>query len=153
MRKIVVIIVVACMVVAVFATALFTNVNQPPAGSASGAQTQTAGAGSIIVWNTERDQKVFETADASVVNAVRALLAQANWSDSAAAPSADLVRRQLILSIYDETGKAEQYTLLYLSDNSITLINQQANTDGQNDKANFPDVSGGLNDYLKITAG
>ena len=67
MRKVIIIVIIACLVVAVIMSSIFIGGSKSEAGaSASVSKVE----GSMVVWNKERDQKLFETKDASAIGSV-----------------------------------------------------------------------------------
>jgi hypothetical protein len=147
MRKIVIIVIIACLVVAVIMSSIFIGGSKSEVGaSASVSQVE----GSMVVWNKERDQKLFETKDASAIGSVVTFIKTAKWTSVKAEPSGSSVKNTYNLTVYDTQGKGEEYSLLYMNDNTIVLFYQKANTDGTYLQASFPVQAGGLNDYFKI---
>lgn len=148
MRKIVIIVVIAILVVAVVLSSVyFANSGAQQSASVVPSQVE----GSMVVWNKERDQKLFETTDASAIGKVITFIKTADWTSVKAEPTGDSVKNAYNLTIYDKDGKGEQYSMLYMSNNTIALVYLKANQDGSYLQASFPMEAGGLNDFFKIS--
>ncbi len=150
MRKVIIIVIIACLVVAVVLSSLYINTSGSQS-SASASPSLSEVQGSMIVWNKERDQKLYETTDASNIAKVITFIKTANWTNVKAEPTGDSVKNAYNLTIYNEEGKGEEYSMLYMNDNTIVLFYQKANNDGTYLQASFPVQAGGLNDYFTIS--
>lgn len=150
MRKIVIIVIVACLVLAVVLSSMYLN--SKPAASASASGSPSTVQGSMVVWNVEKDQKLLETTDASAIGSVISFIKKATFSSVKSEPVGSNVKSKYYLTIYDQSGKSDQYSMLYMNDNTIVLVYLKANNDGTYLQASFPVQAGGLNDYLKFSA-
>lgn len=149
MRKAVFIILSVCIVVAIIASTLVLTGNRT-ADSEEQATASLQTISSIVVWNKNRDQKVFESKDTDVLSAVGSLLGEAAWTAVSEPPVG--TGREYILSVYDQSGQASEYTMLYLESNDITLIKQSTIAGGAYEKSDFTAQGGevSLSEYLKI---
>jgi hypothetical protein len=148
MKRAIFIILAACLVVGILATTLFYMPGPPADTSAPQAAVSGSEAGQIVVWNKNRDQKVFETTDSAVLKAVAELMNNASWS-SGPEPLPSLEGTPYILAVYDKDGQSTQYTMYYKSNNDITLF-KTGGDERSYQKADFPAQSGGLYTYLNI---
>ena len=151
MRKAVFIILSVCIVVAIFASTLVLTGNRT-ADSEEQATASPQTISSIVVWNKNRDQKVFETKDTDVLNAVGSLIGEAAWIEvSEPEPLID-TGREYILSVYNQSGQASEFTMIHLENNDISLIKQSTASGGAYEKADFTGQGGegSLGEYLKI---
>lgn len=148
MRKAVIIILSVCMVIAIFASTLVVAGSQM-ADSEQQATASVQTVSSIVVWNKNRDQKVFETTDTNVLNAVGSLIGQAAWTAVSGPPAG--TGREYILSVYNQSGQASEFTMLYQDNDDITLVKQKTDANGAYEKADFiAQSSGGLYTYFNM---
>lgn len=149
MKKVIVIILAACLAVATLVTALSIPGNEPETPKTQ--ETASANeAGKIVIWNKNRDQKLFETTDAAALDAIAGLIHNASWS-SGTGPLPSLEGAEYILAVYDTNGQSTQYAMFYKSNNDIALLKAQSDDNRSYEKADFPaQGGGGLYAYLNI---
>lgn len=151
MRKAVIIILAVCMVFVIFVSTFYFIGN-----SASNAETQATAslsvetASKITVWNKNRDQKIFETEDTAVLTAVSSLISQAAWTSVSEIPASE--GTEYILSVYNQSGQAKEYTMIMKGNNDIALVKQKTDGTGAYEKAEFPAQSEGLSTYINIVS-